>query len=188
MADIMSMRVCEEELIADIRLKTPDFDLPKRRILTSGCGGGVSLSSAEPKTVFSDLKIAPLQILDLMEKLLKNAELYRISGGIHTSALCDQGDILVMAEDIGRHNTLDKIQGECLLRKQSTKDKIIITTGRLSSEMVRKVASMGVPVIASLTSPTERAIKIGKEAGVTLIGYTKGKRMSVYSCSKRLVM
>ena len=119
---------------------------------------------------------------------MKGAELYRISGGIHTSALCENEDILVMAEDIGRHNTLDKIVGECLFRKLSAKNKIMVTSGRLSSEMVRKAARMEIPVVASLTSPTERAIVVGKEAGITLTGYARGKRLSVYSHPERLIM
>lgn len=188
MGDVLSMRLCEEESLADVRLSRTDFSLPQGRILTSGCGGGVSLTSAEPAKVFSDLKATPAQILNLMERLLKGAGLYRISGGIHTSALCENENILVIAEDIGRHNTLDKIQGECLLRKLSTQNKIIITTGRLSSEMVRKSAGMGIPIIVSLTSPTERAVTSSKELGITLIGYAKGKRMIVYSCPERLTI
>ncbi len=187
MADILTMRVCEEESLADVCLNRTDLALPKRRILTSGCGGGVSLTSIEPKKVLSDLKATPMQILNLMNKLLKEAGLYRISGGVHTSAICDKENILATAEDIGRHNTLDKIQGECLLRKLPTQNKIIVTTGRLSSEMVRKTAGMEIPIVASLTSPTERAIISSKELGITLIGYAKGRRMTIYSCPKRLI-
>ncbi len=186
MSDVLSMRICEEESLADIRLNKTDFVLPQKRILTSGCGGGVSLTSDEPETIISGLKVMPSQIINLMEKMLMEADIYRISGGIHTSALCDEENILVISEDIGRHNTLDKIQGECLLRKLSTNNRIIVTSGRLSSEMVRKAGKMETPVIASLTSPTERAIILAKKLGITLIGYTKGKRMSVYSISERL--
>ncbi|MFC1910052.1 formate dehydrogenase accessory sulfurtransferase FdhD [Chloroflexota bacterium] len=184
-SEIVSMRVCEDESLADVCLSRSEIALSERRILTSGCGGGVSFTE-EVITIESELTVSPSQILNLMNRLLKQAELYNLSGGIHTSALCNNDDILVIAEDIGRHNTLDKIQGECLFRKISTSGKILLTTGRLSSEMLRKAAQMQVPVIASLTSPTERAISIAHKAGITLIGYTRGKRLSLYSCSDRM--
>jgi FdhD protein len=187
MGDVLSMRVCQDESSADVLLSKPDFILPQRRILTSGCGGGVSFSGTEVKKVSSDLRLSPEQILSLMKKMLRGDALYRISGGIHTSALCDSENILVVAEDIGRHNTLDKIQGECLLRKMPTKDGILLTTGRLSSEMLRKTAVMEIPVVASLTSPTEKAIALARDLGITLIGYAGGRRLSVYSHEERLL-
>ncbi len=187
MDDVVSMRVCEDELLADVRLNRSDFTLPNRRVLTSGCGGGVSFSTTTKGKVNSDLKVMPVQILSLMKQLLEGAEIYKVSGGIHTSALCDKENILVMAEDIGRHNTLDKLQGECLLRKLSTEERILITSGRLSSEMLRKASKMQIPIIASLTSPTENAVVLAREAGISLIGYARGRRLSVYSCPERLI-
>lgn len=184
--EVASMRICEDESLADIRLTRTDFTLPKKRILTSGCGGGVSFT-AEISRVNSDMTATPAQLLSLMKQLLAGAGLYRLSGGVHTSALCDNNNILVMAEDIGRHNTLDKIQGECLLRKMTTKDRILLTSGRLSSEMLRKAAKMQTPIIASLTSPTERALTLARDMGITLIGRARGGRLSVYSCMERLV-
>lgn len=185
--DVLSMRVCEDELLADVQLNKSEVTLPNRRVLTSGCGGGVSFTTTMKGKIDSDFKAMPAQILSLMKQLLEGAEIYKASGGIHTSALCDNDNILVMAEDIGRHNTLDKIQGECLLRKLSTKERILITSGRLSSEMLRKASRMGTPIIASLTSPTENAVLIAREAGISLIGYARGRRLSVYSCPERLI-
>jgi FdhD protein len=187
MGDIASMRVCEEESLADIRLTKSEFTLPSKRILTSGCGGGVSFTTSEASKVISEIKVTPEQILKLMGVLIQEAPLYRISGGIHTSALCDCEQVLVMAEDIGRHNTLDKIMGECLLTKKSTRDKILFTTGRLSSEMLRKAAKMGAPIVTSMTSPTERAIKLSQDLGITLIGYARNSRLTVYSHLERLM-
>jgi len=185
--DVISMRVCEDELMADVRLSKSEFTLPERRILTSGCGGGVSFTTTTMGKLNSDFKVIPARILSLMKQLVKNAEVYKVSGGIHTSAICNNENILVMAEDIGRHNTLDKLQGECLLRKLPTREKILITSGRLSSEMLRKASKMQTPIIASLTSPTENAVLVAREVGITLIGYARGRRLSVYSCPERLI-
>jgi len=155
MKDVASMRVCEDDALADVKLTLSDFVLPKKRILTSGCGGGINLNSnMGASKIKTDISLAPKQILQLMRYMHESAELYSLTGGIHTSALCDKRAVMVVSEDIGRHNTLDKIMGECLLHKISTKNKILLTSGRVSSEMTLKAAKMQVPVIASLTSPT----------------------------------
>lgn len=184
MSDVVSMRVCEEESLADVRL-SKEYALPTRRILTSGCGGGVSLTTQGQK-VDSSLVVMPTQILPLMMQLRGQAELFRFCGGVHASALSDTKNLLVVAEDIGRHNTLDKIQGECLLRGISIRDKLLLTTGRLSSEMVLKVAKMGAPIVVSRSSPMEHAISLASDLGITLVAYARGSRLSVYSCEWRL--
>jgi FdhD protein len=185
--DIASMRVCEDDSLADVILTRTDFVLPQKRILTSGCGGGLSLNSGElgPK-IESKLTAVPAQLLALMKTMLQNAGLYNISGGIHTSALADSRNILVVGEDIGRHNTLDKIVGECLLRKIPTRDTILITSGRISSEMLLKAARMQTPIVVSLTSPTERAVMLARESGICLAGYARGSHITVYSNPERL--
>ncbi len=108
--DIASMRICEEEPIADVRL-TKEFAVPPRRTLTSGCGSGISFG-AQVERLNSDLVVTPEEILALMKQLYQQQSLFQQCGGIHCSALCDRKQILVLAEDIGRHNTLDKILGE----------------------------------------------------------------------------
>ncbi len=183
--DVASMRVCEDDALADVTLERADFTLPQRRVLTSGCGGGVSFNLQTGK-VESKTSILPEQALHLMRQLLENALAYKLSGGIHTSAVSDSDVILAMAEDIGRHNTLDKLMGECLLRKITTRDKILLTSGRVSSEMLRKAAKMQTPIIISLTSPTEQAILLALQSGITLIGYARGSRFTAYSHSERL--
>jgi len=186
LSDVASMRVCEGDSLADVRLSKPDFKLPERRTLASGCGGGVSFAT-ERRKVDSGLAVTPDEILSLMKQLNERAELYKFCGGVHTSALGDKGNVLVVAEDIGRHNTLDKIIGECMLTKLSTKDKVLLTTGRISSEMLAKTARMETPVVVSRSSPTDRSIALAKEIGITLIGYVRGSRLSVYSHNERVL-
>ena len=183
--DVATMRVCEEESLADVKLVNQDYIMPALRTLTSGCGGGISFKATEMK-VESNLTVAPAQVFSLMKLFQEKMELYQLSGGIHASALFDSGKLTVLAEDIGRHNTLDKIAGECLLRKVSSRDGVLLSTGRVSSEMLLKVAKMQVPIVVSRTSPTERAILLARELGVALVGYARGSRLSVYSHPERL--
>ncbi len=185
MKDIASMRVCEDDSLADVRLTNPDFQAPKLRTLTSGCGGGATFKT-EGFRLSSDLVVAPHRMLSLMKQFQDRMDMYRASGGVHASALSDGNKLLVVAEDIGRHNTLDKIQGECLLRGLSTKDSVLLTTGRISSEMLLKAAKMQVPLIVSRTSPTERAVTLGKDLGIALAGYARANRMLVYAHAERL--
>ena len=186
MSDVASMRVCEEDSLADVKLSKPGYTPPVRRTLASGCGGGVSFAT-EMQKVESQLTVKPEEVFSLMKQLNEKAELYRFSGGVHTSALCNNSNVLVVAEDIGRHNTLDKIVGECLLTKLPTNDKLLLTTGRISSEMLSKAARMRTPIIVSRSSPTDRSISIAQKLGITLIGYVRGNRLSVYSHEERLL-
>lgn len=186
--EVQHLRVCEKDGLAKVYLqqRRPHH---ARRVYTSGCGRGISFASAlEGQTVVEiPCPVSPLQIQRLMGELHERADLYRTCGGVHASGLSDGARIIVVAEDIGRHNTLDKIQGECLLRKISPMGKILLTTGRISSEMIRKAARMQVPVVVSLTSPTSLAVELAEVAGITIIGYAKGRSFNIYSHPSRLV-
>ena len=183
--DVASMRVCEDESLADVMLSNPDYKLPKQRTLTSGCGGGATYHIQSQK-VDSDIVITTQEVLLLMKQLQKQMVLYQFCGGVHTSALSDTKNLLLVAEDLGRHNTLDKIQGECLLKNLSTRNKLLFTTGRVSSEMLLKAAKMQAPIVVSRHSTTESAISLARDLGITLVSNARGNRLSVYSHSERL--
>jgi len=183
--NVMMMRMCQEESLADVRLSNSEYKLPTQRTLTSGCGGG-AVFKTHGQRVDSNLIVTPGEVLSLMKQLQEQMDLYRFSGGVHSSALSDIEKLLVVSEDIGRHNTLDKIQGECLMRGLSTKDRLLLTTGRISSEMLLKAAKMQVPVIVSRHSPTGKAVSLANELGITLVGHARGSRLIVYSHPKRL--
>jgi len=179
------MRVCEDDSLADVRLVNADYKLPTLRTVTSGCGGGVAFT-AQGEKVESDLVVTPTEVLSLMKQLQEQMELYRLCGGVHASALSDNKNLLVVAEDIGRHNTLDKIQGECLLRGLVVRDGLLLSTGRVSSEMLLKAAKMRAPVVVSRSSPTGRAVSLARDLGIALVGYARGSRLTVYSHPERL--
>jgi FdhD protein len=186
LGDVASMRVCEDDALADVMLSNPEYELPTlKRTLTSGCGGGATFKT-QGQRVDSDLVVTPREVLSLMKQLIEQMKLYRLSGGVHASALSDTKNLIVVAEDIGRHNTFYKIQGECLLRGISIRDRLLLSTGRVSSEMLLKAAGMQVPVVVSRTSPTGRGISLARELGIALVGYARGSRLSVYSHPERL--
>lgn len=183
--DVMMMRVCDEESEVDVRLTKSEFELPKKRRLTTGCGGGIAFETQGQK-IESDFVVEPAEVLLLMKQLQEQMELYRFSGGVHASALADKGRLLIVAEDIGRHNTLDKIQGECLLKELPTSDRLLLSTGRISSEMLLKASRMAVPVVVSRHSPTGTAVFMARSLGIALVGRVRGGRLSVYSHPERL--
>ena len=193
-ADVDVMRVCLEDRVADVRLNRRLAEAPTRKIVTSGCTGGVSfgayLEEMERFRVADESRVEPAVLYGLLRELYERADLYRRSGGVHTSVLADLGvggEVLVVAEDIGRHNTLDKIQGECLLRDVQTGGRAIVASGRISSEMLLKAAIMGVPVVGSRTSPTQLAIALAERLNITVVGYLRSASMNVYTHPWRVV-
>ncbi len=186
--DVELLDITHRGAVADVWLRH-SVALPQRRVLTSGCAGGVTFVdlAATRFPVQSDRQVTRPQILALMQKLQDAAALYSRSQGVHTSALSNGERLLVVAEDVGRHNTLDKIRGECLQCNIPTAGNILLTTGRISSEMLRKAADMEVPVVVSRTSPTSLSLALAKAWGITLIGYVRGRRLRAYSGTWRLL-
>ena len=183
MDDIAGMQLRLDESMAVVQLKNPDFELPTLRKL--GCSGS-SVYKTQGERIYSDLVTNPEAVLSLMERLQSQMELYPISGGVHTSALADAEKLLVVAEDIGRHNTLNKIQGECIMRGISTKDKLMLITGRISSEMLLKAAKMHAPIVVSRHAPTKSAVLLATDMTIALVGQARGNRLTVFTCPERL--
>jgi FdhD protein len=135
---------------------------------------------------FDEVFFSPSQISRLVITLLEAQKLHRLSGGVHASAVSDGEKLLLSCEDVGRHNTLDKLSGRMLLESITAPRHMILTTGRISSEMLQKSARMGTPVVVSCTSPTSTAVQIAEAWGITLIGYARKERFSVYAHSHRV--
>jgi FdhD protein len=184
--DFQMLSVCEDFGVANVIIKG---ELPEKLkpALTSGCGTGITFNLHQKmklrgiKRQNPERKFAPEDLFALMDQLARLADEYRKSGGIHSAALCEGRTILLYSEDIGRHNTIDRLAGEALFKGIDFEGKTIITSGRVSSEMVTKAAMLGVSLIATRTSPTDLAVKLADEAGITLVGYLRGSGFNVYS-------
>jgi FdhD protein len=180
--EIRSLDVSVVDGRADVVLAHP-VTLPTERILTSGCGGGITFRIDHrlfPR-LQSSLRVRPADLAARMRDLSAAAVHYRTSRGIHGAALSDGDGLLIVAEDVGRHNAVDKVKGEALMRGIPTVDRILLSTGRVSSEMLLKAARMGVPVVASRTSPTEMAVALAEQLGVTVCGYVRPDGLNLYA-------
>ena len=180
--EIARFEVSEVDGRADVDL-VREVELPTERILTSGCGGGVTFR-IDPRVfphLSSPLKVRPELLWQRMKEFYAEAVNYRASRGIHGAALTDGERLLIVAEDVGRHNAVDKIMGEALLRGIPTQDRILLSTGRISSEMLLKAARMGVPLVVSRTSPTEMAVSLAEQLGITVVGYLRTASLNLYA-------
>jgi FdhD protein len=189
MAEVEDVRVCEHGDNVDVWLNR-SVEQPTSWRRTSGCTGGVTavdaLARVDVSFDASRPTVPPEAIGHLVEELFNSQSLYRETGGVHTSALSDGEKIVVVAEDIGRHNTLDKIAGLCLMKRVSPAIRILITTGRISSEMLQKAARLKAPILISRTSPSSLSIEMAERYGITLIGYARRHRFNVYSNAQRV--
>lgn len=184
---VESVRLNEKEGLVEVELTDKSGLAEKlygKRTVTSGCGKGTVffnvLDSMRSKPLPGKMKIPVERVLQLMEELQKKARLYKDTGGVHSAALADERDILYFFEDIGRHNAIDKIVGECLLDNTSTDDKIIITSGRLSSEILLKAAKLKIQLIVSRAAPTSLCIELAENLNITLVGFARGRRLNIY--------
>jgi FdhD protein len=180
--DITGLEVSAVDGRADVTLTHP-VTLPTERILTSGCGGGITFRIDHrlfPR-LGSALRVRPRELADGMKQLFDAATHYKRSRGIHGAALSDGARLLVIAEDVGRHNAVDKIKGQALLEGIPTTDRILLSTGRISSEMLLKAARMGIPVVASRTSPTEMAVALAEQLNITVCGYVRPDGLNLYA-------
>jgi FdhD protein len=190
-ADLVAIDVCERSGVAEVRLReaVPDRLHP---ILTSGGGAGISFSLERPGASGTHLpgpfrrEHRPSEVFAMMERLARVAVLYTRHGGTHSSAAGDGRSVFLHAEDLGRHNTVDRIAGEALLAGIDLSGMMLVTSGRVPSEMVAKAAALGISLIASRTTPTDRAVALCREAGIALAGYVRVDRLTIYACPERV--
>jgi FdhD protein len=138
------------------------------------------------KPVQSALLVTPDQILILMSNFLKHSSLFKETGGVHSCALASCQEILFQSEDIGRHNALDKVIGHAILGEVPCSEKLFLTTGRFSSEIVIKAARAGLPILISHSAPTSLSAELAEQLGITLIGFARDFRFNIYTHPERV--
>lgn len=165
--------------------------LLERRTVTSGCGKGTTFTHAMDALAAvaapEGPRVSPGQVLRLMTRLSTGSELHRSAGGVHSAALGTPEGIELFRDDIGRHNAVDKIHGECFLLGIPVHDKLLLTTGRVSSEILVKAAKLGVPILASRSSATLLAVELAERTGTTVIGRVRGGGLTVYAGPGRVL-
>ncbi|HSH70494.1 MAG TPA: formate dehydrogenase accessory sulfurtransferase FdhD [Deferrisomatales bacterium] len=162
----------------------------EKRTVTSGCGKGslfyYALNALMAKPVESSLRMTPQEVLARVGDLSRSSADLRRTHGAHTTGLATPSSMLVVRDDIGRHNAVDMIVGHCFLREIALRDKLLVTTGRLTSEIIIKSAKLGLSTIVSLHAATSLAIELATSLQITLIGYARRGTFTVYSGGERI--
>jgi FdhD protein len=191
--DIEAMSVSAGLTCVDLWLGRGGVALPDRRIITSGCGGGVTFDDTEAllarhEPLGPGVTVTPQQISRLMAEVLESADLYNNVRGVHTSALSDGESLLLVAQDVGRHNTIDRLAGRALRTGLQTEGGVLVASGRISSEMLAKAARMRIPIVISRTSPTSLSVELASAWNITVVGYARGTGFRVYSSPERVAL
>jgi FdhD protein len=187
--DIISLDINEKQGLMDIKIK--GVSLLSGDITNSNLWIESYQQSEEQKetslSIDTPLKISSNLVYSLISEMQERAGLFKLTGGVHSCALADkQGSIILFTEDISRYNTIDKILGETFVRGITTEDKIMLTSCRITSGILKKIITGMLPVVISRAAPTDRAIDLAKRAGITLVGFVRGERMNIYTHPERI--
>lgn len=192
-ADIEEVREDRELGVVRIRLASiPEFTerFLEKRMIGSSCGKATSfynvLDAIQCRPVTSSFQVKPSDLRKWMKEMLRQATLYRRTRGTHNVGLYQNGGLIFLEQDIGRHNAVDRILGRCLLEEVPTGRTAMLTTGRLSSEMVVKAARGGVPILASRSATTSLAISLAQRLGITLLASVRGGAMTLATHPERI--
>ncbi|MFV5317861.1 formate dehydrogenase accessory sulfurtransferase FdhD [Priestia megaterium] len=194
--DIKNIWVQEKEGYVHVTIDklNPYFqNLQNKRYITSCCGasrqGFVFINDALTAKKMNDISVE-LSIKDcfqLMNKLQQSASTFQETGGVHNAAICDKNGFMLSRMDIGRHNALDKLYGYCLKHHISIRDKVVVFSGRISSEILLKVAKIGCEVVLSKSAPTELALNLAEELRITTVGFIRNDSLNIYTCPERIL-
>ncbi|MBF0466625.1 MAG: formate dehydrogenase accessory sulfurtransferase FdhD [Nitrospirae bacterium] len=157
------------------------------KAVTSGCIGGITTKKTFGEKLSTDnFKVDGDSVRRLFNEFQHRSASYNLTGCIHSAAISDGNEILVMTEDIGRHNAVDKAIGHCIINDIALDDKLMLLSGRLSSEIGSKCGKWSIPVVASRTAPTLLSVEIADSLGITMIGFIRGNRFNIYTHPQRI--
>ena len=194
LSDLQEVEFNEDLSVVVVRTNkiTPFETQNKKRIKTSGCAMGTIFGEMFEKLVPLSSKKLKTFSLSAIRAIIKDINqtksLYLEAGAIHGSVLCDRESILVYMEDVGRHNAVDKVSGFIVMECIDPADKFLYTTGRLTTEMVLKTVSMGIPLLVSRSGFTKSAVELAKKFNLTMIGRFKGNRFMCVNGLERIVL
>lgn len=194
LADISSLDIDQSRGFAYVELRikqTISKEFYSKRMIGSCCGKSRQFyfhnDAKTAKTIMSRQKITIKQSFLLMKKMHACSNDFQMTGGVHNAALCTPDELLFSYSDIGRHNALDKIYGHCLKNKIPLQDKVIVFSGRISSEVVLKIAKIGVGILISKSAPTTLGLELAHDLGITVIGFVRNQQLNIYTHSERII-
>ena len=187
--DIISFDINEKQGLMDIKIK--GVSLSSEDIINSNLWIGSYQQPEEqgetPLSIDTSLKISSNLVYSLISEMQGRANFFKLTGGVHSCALVDkQGSIILFSEDISRYNTIDKILGEAFVNDITAEDKIILTSCRITSGILRKIIIGKLPIVISRAAPTDLAIKLAKKVGITLVGFVREERMNIYTHPEKI--
>lgn len=190
--DIKKINIDENEGIVSVELIKFNHNLSGRRTMTSGCRKGTLfynvIDSLKSNKNHNEILLNRNNIIETMIAFNEQSMLFKETGGVHSCALGYKKKIIRFEEDIGRHNAMDKIIGWSILNDINFKDKYILTSGRVSSEIIIKVAKCSIPVIISRSAPTSLSIQIAEKLNIMIIGFVRGRKMNIYTKYDNLII
>jgi len=171
----------------EVDLRATSVD--RMNLITTACGSSPTRPTKQIKfkKILSTLKMNPETILEMVRELSRRSKIHMSTGGTHSAMLCSwEGKVLAFAEDVGRHNAIDKVIGSMILNDRRLSDCILISSGRQSGEMVQKAVQAQIPIVASMTAPLSSGIKLADLAGISLVCFARGTRLQIYTAPQRI--
>lgn len=193
MDDIKRLSLDKDRGFAYVDLHRPQStakDFHSKRMIGSCCGKSRQFyfhnDARTAKTIVGGTPIPAKRCIELMKLMQESSVDYHLTGGVHNAALFDESENMEVRADIGRHNALDKLFGHCIIHRVPTKKRIIAFSGRLSSEVVLKAAKIGCPILLSKSAPTDLALRLAEDLGITCVGFIRADAMNIYTHPERI--